>query len=213
MVSLPPAEAYTVQALMDLALPRFAGLGDEPRQVHAPWAMSTDSPASLATSRLDTSGEEDRAGLASPCLDLDGLPSPDDDIGTLDGLSDLSATLLCGSDEVFAPVNSDQVLSDVDFPQSLCRTISDRLSADVMPRRSARLLYRSPTFWVDQLGKEQAMAAAVNLQRDAGIMLSNLQILSQFATSLSRMSSEMMDLGIGQTVFPVIVTMYEQPGR
>ena len=67
---------------------------------------------------------------------------------------------------------------------------------------SARLLYRSPTFWVDQLGEEQAMAAAVNLQRDAGIMLSNLQILSQFATSLHRMSSEMMDLGIGQMVFP-----------
>ena len=37
----------------------------------------------------------------------------------------------------------------------------------------------SPTFWVDQLGKEQAMAAAINLQRDAGVMLSNLQILSQ----------------------------------
>ena len=35
-----------------------------------------------------------------------------------------------------------------------------------------------------------------------GIMLSNLQILSQFATSLSHMSSEMMDLGIGQMVFP-----------
>ena len=67
---------------------------------------------------------------------------------------------------------------------------------------SARLLYRSPTLWVNQLGKEQGMAAAVNLQRDAGIMLSNLQILSQFATSLHRMSSEMMDLGIGQMVFP-----------
>ena len=38
-------------------------------------------------------------------------------------------------------------------------------------------------------GEEQAMAAAVNLQRDAGIMLSNLQVLSQFATSLHRMSS------------------------
>ena len=36
------------------------------------------------------------------------------------------------------------------------------------------------------------MAAVVNLQRDAGIMLSNLQILSQFVTSLDRMSSEMM---------------------
>ena len=67
--------------------------------------------------------------------------------------------------------------------------------------RSTRLLCHSPTFWVDQLGREQAMAAAVNLQRDVGIMLSNLQILSQFAMSLSRMSSEMMDLGIGQ-VFP-----------
>ena len=67
---------------------------------------------------------------------------------------------------------------------------------------SARLLYHSPTFWVDQLGEEQAMTAAVNLQRDAGIMLSNLQILSQFATSLHRMSSEMMVLGIGQMVFP-----------
>ena len=32
-------------------------------------------------------------------------------------------------------------------------------------------------------------------------MLSNLQIMSQFATSLHRMSSEMMVLGIGQMVF------------
>ena len=62
---------------------------------------------------------------------------------------------------------------------------------------SARLLYHSPTFCVDQLGEEQAMAAAVNLQRDVGIMLSNLQVLS-----LHHMSSEMMVLGIGQMVFP-----------
>ena len=55
---------------------------------------------------------------------------------------------------------------------------------------------------MDQLGELQAVAAAVNLQWDAGIMLSNLQILSQFATSLHRMSSEMMVLGIGQMVFP-----------
>ena len=57
-------------------------------------------------------------------------------------------------------------------------------------------------FCVDQLGEKQAMAAAVNLQWDAGIMLSNLQILSQFETSLHRMSSEMMSLGMGQVVFP-----------
>ena len=30
-------EVSTVQALMDLGLPPFAGLGDGPRQVHGPW--------------------------------------------------------------------------------------------------------------------------------------------------------------------------------
>ena len=60
---------------------------------------------------------------------------------------------------------------------------------------SARLLDCSPTFWVDRLGKEQAMAAAINLQRDAGIM-------SQFATALHRMSFQMMALGIEQSLFP-----------
>ena len=101
-VSLPPAEAYTIQTLMDLALPRFAGLGDGPRQLHAPWTTSSDSPVSPATSRLNTSCEEDRAGLSSPCLDLDELSSSDDDIDASAGLSDLSVTLLCGSDEVFS---------------------------------------------------------------------------------------------------------------
>ena len=115
-VFLPQSEAYTAQALMDLALPRFAGLGDGSHQVHEPWAISVASPASPATSRLDTSGEEDRAGLLSPCLNLDGLSSSDNDTGASVGLGDLSVTLLCGSDEVFSPVNSDQVLSDVDFP-------------------------------------------------------------------------------------------------
>ena len=68
---------------------------------------------------------------------------------------------------------------------------------------SARLLYHSPSFWVDQLGEECAISGAVNLQRDAGLMLSNLQILSQFVTSLHRMSSEiMMSIGIGRVVFP-----------
>ena len=49
---------------------------------------------------------------------------------------------------------------------------------------SVWLLYHSPSFWVDRLGEERDMAAAVNLQRDAGLMLSNLQILSQFVTSM-----------------------------
>ena len=95
-VSLPQSEAYTVQALMDLALPRLAGLGDGPRQVHELWEISTDSLASVAASRRDTSGGEDRVRLSSPSLNLDELS--DDDTGGSVGLSDLSVTLLCDSD-------------------------------------------------------------------------------------------------------------------
>ena len=48
------------------------------------------------------------------------------------------------------------------------------------------------------------MAAAINLQRDAGVMLSNLQILSQFAMAMNRMSFSMMALGLGQSLFPKV---------
>ena len=54
-----PAEMSSVQALMDLVLPGFAGLADGPRQVHLPWSIASDSPASPAPARLETSGEED----------------------------------------------------------------------------------------------------------------------------------------------------------
>ena len=68
---------------------------------------------------------------------------------------------------------------------------------------SARLLNHSPSFWVDRVGQESAMAAAVNLQRDAGFMMSNLQILAQFVMSLHRMSAEMLSIGVDHVVFPV----------
>ena len=68
---------------------------------------------------------------------------------------------------------------------------------------SARLLNHSPSFLEDRLGQESAMAAAVNLQRDAGFMMSNLQILAQFVMSLHRMSAEMLSIGVDHVVFPV----------
>ena len=61
---------------------------------------------------------------------------------------------------------------------------------------SAQLLDRGPSYWVEELGKEGAMVAAATLQWDAGVMLSNLQILSQFAMALNRMSFSMMALGL-----------------
>ena len=105
----PPTEASTVQAFMDLALPRFVGLGDGPHQVHPPWSIASDSPASPATYRLDTSGEEDvrltvdPMSVSSACLlNLDMLSSSDDDSRDV---------------EVLTPVNSDQVILDGDLPE------------------------------------------------------------------------------------------------
>ena len=70
-----------------------------------------------------------------------------------------------------------------------------------------------PTCWVERLGEKDAMVAAVNLQWDAGLMSSNLQILLQFVMSLHRMSSEMMTLGLGHVVFPLqeVADLYTAP--
>ena len=94
---------------MELALPRFEGLGDGPRQVHRPWMVSNESPASP-----DPGGLTELLLSSSPCLNLDVLSS-DDTEGSV-GLSNISVTLLCGSDDGHAPVNSYQVLSDEDLP-------------------------------------------------------------------------------------------------
>ena len=80
-----PAEMSSVQALMDRALPRFAGLADGPHQVHPPWSIASDSPASPAPARLETSGEEDsrclvdQMSVSSTYLNLDALSSSSED--------------------------------------------------------------------------------------------------------------------------------------
>ena len=75
--------------------------------------------------------------MSSPCLNLDELSSSDDDAVCSVHLNDLSVTLLCGSDDDHTPVNSDQVLSDVDLPPE---TVSnDKLSRYVRYRRMFRI--------------------------------------------------------------------------
>ena len=49
---------------------------------------------------------------------------------------------------------------------------------------------------------DEAVAAALQLQHDAGLMTTNLQILSQFVTPLNRMSSELLRLAFGREQFP-----------
>ena len=105
---------------MDLSLPRFAGLGDGPRQIHPPWSIASGSPVSPAPARLETSGEEDsrcsvdQTSVSSACLNLDLFSSSSSEDDSKDSVerSDLSVTLFSDSDEAGTHVNSDQVLSD-----------------------------------------------------------------------------------------------------
>ena len=51
---------------------------------------------------------------------------------------------------------------------------------------SARLLSPSPLL-IHHMNHDEAVSAALQLQHDAGLMMTNLQVLSQFVTSLNRM--------------------------
>ena len=52
------------------------------------------------------------------------------------------------------------------------------------------------------MNHDEAVSAALQLQHDAGLMMTNLQVLGQFVTSLNRMSSEVMRLTFGQEQYP-----------
>ena len=58
------------------------------------------------------------------------------------------------------------------------------------------------------MGREKTLAAALQLQHDAGLILSNIQVLGQFVTSLNRMASEVMHVAFGREPFPSEAVQY-----
>ena len=75
----------------------------------------------------------------------------------------------------------------------------------------ARLLTWTPSHWVRTMARESAVAAALHLQRDAGLMTSNLQVMSPFVMSLNRMSSEIIRMAIGPEAFPSVMMNVVSP--
>ena len=67
---------------------------------------------------------------------------------------------------------------------------------------SARLLGRPPAEWVRTMDRQDLMVAVLQLQWDAGLVASNLQVLRQCLTSLSRMLSEVLRLVFDPEDFP-----------
>ena len=116
------AEMSSLQALMDLALPRFA-MAEGSRQVHPPWSVMSESPALPTPSQIELRGGEDsrcsmdQTSISSVYLNLDALSSSSDK-ESLDvkKCEDFAVTIVCSSEEAGTRVNSEEVLSDKDFP-------------------------------------------------------------------------------------------------
>ena len=125
------AEKDTVQALMDLSLPRFKKLDDRVIPKTKPWPVASDSPASPTS--VDG---RNRTRTPSPCVDLDRLSS--DDSGVDAPPQDFKVTLLYDSDNSATPVGSIMFSSDEDAPLSPAQ--DDRRK---VCKRDSRALSRS----------------------------------------------------------------------
>ena len=77
---------------------------------------------------------------------------------------------------------------------------------------SARLLGRSPDYWLEHMGRERTVQAALRLHHDASLIMTNVQVMSQFVTSLSRTASEVMRTVYDRESFPTSAVDFVTPG-
>ena len=85
-----------------------------------------------------------------------------------------------------------------------------RLLEYVGAPESARLLSRSPEYWVEHMGREKTLSAAMQLQHDAGLILSNDQIL-HYTTALHSASANVMGAIRGHQPFPTQAMRHALP--
>ena len=67
---------------------------------------------------------------------------------------------------------------------------------------SARLLSRPPAEWLQVMNRRDTLHAALQLQREASLLSSNLTVLHQYAIALHRMSTEALHSVFGWEFFP-----------
>ena len=78
---------------------------------------------------------------------------------------------------------------------------------------STRLLGRSPAYWIEHMGRDRAVAAALRLHHDASLIMTNVQVMSQFVTSRNRTASEVMRTMYEREPFPTNAVNFVTPGR
>ena len=88
-----------------------------------------------------------------------------------------------------------------------------RLLEYVRASELARLFSRTPKYWLHHMGREKTLAAALQLQHDVGLIMSNIQVLGQFVTSLNQMASEVMRVAFDREPFPSEAVQYVTPSH
>ena len=78
---------------------------------------------------------------------------------------------------------------------------------------SARLLGRSPDYWLEYMGRERTVQAALRLYHDASLIMTNVQVMTQFVTSLNRTASEVMRTVYARKPFSTNAADFVTPGR
>ena len=78
---------------------------------------------------------------------------------------------------------------------------------------SARLLGRTPEYWLEHMGRERTVAAALRLHHDASLIMTNVQVMAQFVTGLNRTASEVMRVVYEKEPFPTEAVHFVTPGR
>ena len=77
---------------------------------------------------------------------------------------------------------------------------------------SARLFGRSPEYWLEPMGRDRAVSAALRLHHDASLIMTNVQVMSQFVTSLNRTASEVIQTVYAREPFPTDAVNFVTPG-
>ena len=75
------------------------------------------------------------------------------------------------------------------------------------------LMGRTPEYWLQHMGRERTIQAALRLHHDASLIMTNIQIMSQLATSFSRAASEVMRTIHAREPFPTEAVDLVTPGR
>ena len=78
---------------------------------------------------------------------------------------------------------------------------------------SARLLGRTPEYWLEHMGRERTVQAALRLHHDASLIMNYVQIMSQLVASFNRTASEVMRTVYDREPFPTSAVDFVKPGR